>query len=206
MSEQQYSREPIINADSYNCEVFYNPVTHHWYEWWYSTPVDSLPTRQGLVKVNTLTEKKNVICFAAFNIDHFSAFDIHFMKDKNGLIGIFVMVDTVDDAQGFYRTDRGGFGYESVKLYFDSYSYPNTGATHFIITKYKTGEWGAFAVCHHKELFYYLSDYCEFIDRKGLVKGGQSEQEVLELLKNKYKVDLKSNCFKRYDIDTFLRQ
>lgn len=94
-------------------EVVFNPATKHWYCYHFTFPEDSLPTRLGPVKIDSLTQKKKVIDFATFNLDHFQKFDIHFMKDERGLIGIFTLV-LGHDFGSFYRTDRGGFSYKSV--------------------------------------------------------------------------------------------
>ena len=204
MSDKQYIREPHISFGKCDREVSFNPATHHWYDWSYSKPVDTLPTRLGPVRVDTLTEKKKVVYEVAFGVEHMMSYDVRFMKDKSGLLGIFTMVHTADDMGTFLRTDRGGFGYKSAMLYFDSFSEPKTGATHFIVTEYKTGEWGACAVCHHRDAIYYLTDYTEFLDRKGIVKGCCSEDEVLAELNSKYQVDLTLECFKRYDVNSFI--
>lgn len=208
MKEEQNTRKPYIDEEQLrDCEVIYNPELKHWYWITYAIMPDMIPTRVGPVRLESLTQRQKVDSFVRFNVEHFTSYDIHFMKDSCGLIGIFIMVQTASEMGSVYRTDRGGFGYKSARLYFDSYSKPLAGAVHFIVTEYKTGEWGLFVIGGHTDPIYFISDYTEFLDRKGIIKGCRSEEEVLEAFKAKpYGFDLKeSKRFLRYDINEYLR-
>ena len=204
MIEDQYRREPYTDTELYkDWEVVFNPAVRHWYRITGDGPFrrEKVSTRKGEVRVNSLTHRETADCFFRINCEAVGTPDLLFMQNSAGLIGIFSLVEG-DDMGAFFRTDRGGFGYKSVRFYFDSYIRPYEGATHFLVTEDKSGEWAMFAVANLRDPISQFADYREHLVRRGVVKGCRSELDVLNALQAKYHLDLlEGDRYLRYNIN-----
>lgn len=144
METEQYTRLALLNEETYDCDIIFNPKVDHWYLDTYGSDEfrpEYIRTRCGLVRLKDLTEKRKTTGFLRINIEHFTSFDVLFMKDEKTHIAVFTMVETAQEFGSLYRTDRKGFGYKRAHLYFDTLSYPHGGACHFLTTENLHGEW-----------------------------------------------------------------
>lgn len=197
----KYKHEPRIFPQNIEREVSFNPATRHWYDFWFPSNIDELPTKLGPVKIASLTEKKVVTEILDVNVENGFCPDIIIMRDESGYLGIFTNVKAADDTGHYNRTDRGGFGYKSIILYYNSQVGPLKGACHFMVTEYKTGEWGLFAICNRRDELASLTEYGEFLERKSLFKGYRSEAEVIQAFKDKFYYNLlDEERYTRYDL------
>ena len=178
----KWERQPLINYKKILKEVSYNPKNCHWYLDTYPVPLEQYPTEQGFVDSNSLKRRMNVTYYCRVNLDHFTSYDLLFMKDNQNQIGVFTMVSASSESGSFYRTDRIGFGYKSAILYFDTWSSPNMGAHHYLVTQDLEGKWSMVDLYH--PLSYNEDEYKEFINREVIANRLDSEQSVLAFLKN----------------------
>lgn len=206
MENKHDPMQPLIDETTYKgCEVVYNPTVQHWY---YVTGSgefrrDTIETRKGEVNVDSLTQRDIVDCFFSINVEAFGPYDILFMRNSKGCICIFTLIEG-DDMGTAYRTDRYGFGYKSIRFYFNRRYRRITGDVHFIVTETLGGEWGMFAIGSPHEPISQFSDCREFLVRRGVFKGCRSEQETLDALKKKSHYDLQEeDRFTRLDINAY---
>ena len=178
-NNRQYKRAALIDSEPIEREIVFNPTANQWYYWSYTIP-DTLPTRQGPVRMDSLTEKKTAVVFVAFDIAHMTSYDLIFMKNEEGHIAIFTMVDTASEMGSFWRTDRGGFNYKDAYLYFNSLTSPLEEASHYLATENLKGEWAVIELIQNKKR--YPNAYNEFTTRKLLVSGCKTKEEALNQL------------------------
>ena len=206
MTNEHHQKRPLI--DETQCkdwEVVYNPVVHHWYLIGGCGEFrrNRIKTRKGEVNADSLTQKDIVDCFFKINIEA-SGPDILFMRNSKGHIAIFTLIEG-DDMGKAYRTDRCGFGYKSVRFYFNTCYKRHTGDAHFIVTETLDGEWGLFAIGHPQEPISMFDECWEFLVRRSVAKGCQSEQEALDALNMKYHIDLQEEGrFVKIDVNSYL--
>lgn len=164
-------RPPIDETLYKDWEVVYNPAVQHWYLVGGCGEFrrNRINTRKGEVDADSLTKKDIVDCFFRINIEAFGPYDILFMRNSKGHIAIFTLIEG-DDMGKAYRTDRCGFGYKSVRFYFNTCYKRLTGDVHFIVTETQDGKWGLFAIGHpHVSNAY---SYPTTLSRQLFVQGG----------------------------------
>lgn len=182
MENEQYTRLALLNEETFEHEIIFNPKVEHWYLDTYGSDVfrpEFIRTRRGLVRLKNLTEKKVATHFLGINIEHFTSPDIIFMKDEKAYVAVFTMVETAQEMGNLYRTDRKGFGYKRAHLYFDTLSHPLRGACHFLTTENLQGEWALLSLSAPRDR---TPDQYEFIYRNALVKGCHTEKEAMDYL------------------------
>ena len=171
----------INNRESYTGKFFYNPTAKHWYLDTSLLPSDNYPTRYGKVNLKTLTrtcEAKSVFNIKLF---HICAYDLRVFKNSNDKLGVFTVVTASMGDGDFYRSDRCGFGYKSVVIYYNRHNDHNNTA-HYIVTENGNGLW---SVVKLKKGDYSNEDsYTEFIERVLKVKDYASEAEALDAFKH----------------------
>ncbi len=186
-SESEYKRHIFIDQRPYPSKVVYNPDAKHWYLDTHSIPMDSFPTKHGKVDPKSLTKTMMATDFFAINIEHFTSYDVCLMKDNQGRIAVFTMVQTDQEFGNFYRTDHKGFGYKTVHFYIDTKAYHRyPGAQHYLTTEDLAGKWSLVCVLHPQDFI--RGAYNEFTNRHCLAKGFNSEAEVLDYFKNELNV------------------
>ena len=184
MEKEQYSRLALLDEQTFEREIIFNPKIEHWYLDTYGSDTfrpEFIRTRRGLVRLKDLTEKRIASQFLGIHIEHFFGLpcDILYMKDEQEHIAIFTLAETADDMGSLYRTDRKGFGYKKAHLYFDMLSYPLRGACHFLTTENLQGEWALLSLSAPRDR---TPDQYEFIYRNALVKGCHTEKEAMDYL------------------------
>ena len=203
MSSTLYKRNPSLDEAVKEVEVLFHPGLGYWYYMDSESPED-IPTPQGPASLDSLTQKQEVKLFLGIDAESFGPKDILFMRDFNGLIGLFTLVAWANHGE-LYRTGEEGFAFKSVRFFYDSHSRPNSGACHFFVTENAKGEWGLFAIANTQEPLYRLSDYREFFERRSVVQGCHSEAEVISALKEKYHIDLLAEeIYLRFDLNAYL--
>lgn len=181
------STKIVAQQETYQETVVFNPVAKHWYLDTHSSNLERYPTKHGEVDADSLTQKMEATLVFSINIEHFTSFDVLFLKDNLGRIAVFTMVSTDSEFESFYRTDHKGFGYKNAHLYLDSMNYHKTrGAKHYLTTEDLSGKWSL--ICIYKPQDCVPGAYNEFIARVLIAKGFSSEKEVLDHFKDVLKV------------------
>lgn len=177
-----FDQEPISHV------LVFNPEVKHWYlDTNEAFPMETYPTKRGSVIPKSLKKTKNATQYFAVNIEHFTSYDVLFLKDDQEKIGVFSMVATNQEFGNFYRSDHNGFGYKHANIYIDINSYHRVrGAQHYLTTEDLSGKWSLVCLYHPQD--YIEGAYNEFIKRHCLGKGFSSEVEALDYFKNDLKV------------------
>jgi len=192
--------ELICNNELFEQTVIYNPDVRHWYlDTHTSAPfiMDYYPTKHGKIDPNSLTKTMTATQYYGINIEHFTSYDVLFLKDRQGKIGVFTMVDGSGQEYGnFFRTDHKGFGYKKAHLYINKRGYhQKRGAQHYLTTEDLNGKWSLLCLYHPQDFI--EGGYNEFINRYCLAKDFGSETDVINYFKNVLNVAdlLDSNLF-----------
>ena len=194
-------KQLLERRDVYEREVSYAPSVKYWY---YDTRTMSdglYPTPKGIVDPATLNMKRIVDDFYGIQLyGAMSSYDLRFMKDETGGIGVFTTVDFCDDFGSLYRSDGTGFGYKRAVLYFNKYGRIFSPA-YYLAVENQRGEWSMIkitlkGVCDFKQT------YKEFEERHLIARNCQSEAEAVRTVRNmKHRaVDLKNDYFFRIPI------
>ncbi len=203
--DQHYKREILFCTDHFPCKVVFNPSVNHWYLDTNTVfPMDTYPTKKGAVIPASLTKTMEATEVFGVNIEHFTSYDVLFLKDQQGRIGVFSMVSTNQEFGNFYRTDHKGFGYKKAKLYIDTKAYHQVrGAQHYLITEDLSGAWSLVCLYHPQD--YIQGAYNEMINRRCLAKGFNSEAAILDFFKNTLSIgDLMDNdIYALFDITSY---
>ena len=166
--------------------VIFNPDLRHWYLDLRSDafPMEYYPTKHGPVDPKTLTKTVMATLFFGINLEHFTSFDVFFLRGANNKIAVFTMVDgSGQECGNFYRTDQGGFGYKKAHLYINRRGYHKIrGAQHYLTTEDLNGKWSLLCLYHPQDFI--DGAYNEFINRYCLAKGFNSEKDVINHFKN----------------------
>ena len=179
---------PLMFDDSLvDLTVIYNPDVKHWYLDTHAPgpfQMDYYPTKHGKVDPKSLTKTMTVTQYYGINFEHFTSYDVLFLKDSQGKIAVFTMVDGSGQEFGnFYRTDHKGFGYKKAHLYISTREYHQIqGAQHYLTTEDLNGKWSLLCLYHPQDFI--NGGYNEFINRYCLAKDFSSETEVINYFKD----------------------
>ena len=188
--ESNYVQEFLCCNDTVELTVTYNPAVKHWYlDTHVAAPflMNYYPTKLGEIDPKSLTKTMVVTQYYGINIEHFTSYDVLFLKDSQGMIGIFTMVDGSGQEFGnFYRTDHKGFGYKKAHLFMNRNTYHQPGAQHYLTTEDINGKWALLCLYHPQDFI--DGGYNEFISRYCLAKGFNSENAVIDYFKDELKV------------------
>ncbi len=184
--ESSHGPEFLCSSEVVEQTVIYNPAVRHWYlDTHVSAPflMDYYPTKRGKIDPKSLTKTMVVTQYYGINIGHFTSYDVLFLKDSRGKIGIFTMVDgSGQDFGNFFRTDHKGFGYKKAHLYMNKRAYHQPGAQHYLTTEDLNGKWALLCLYHPQDFI--DGGYNEFISRYCLAKDFNSEKAMLDYFKN----------------------
>ncbi len=191
---------PLTSKEIFQHTAIFNPAVKHWYIDTHSSPLNEYPTRKGNVNPALLSQRMMVEQFFGINLFHFCAYDLLICKNNNGHLAVFTVVSASMGYGDLYRTDRKGFGYKKVVIYFNRFS-PSARA-HFAVTESARGHWSVVELTYPKEKWNKTKpcscskvdeSYKEFIERKLVVRGCKSEREALEALrKSHHGIDLRN--------------
>lgn len=183
------SKPIIANHEPYKETVVFNPVAKHWYLDTHSSDfkLKRYPTKHGEVDSDSLTQKMEATLFFSINIEHFTSYDVLFLRDNLGRIAVFTMVSTDSEFGSFYRSDHKGFCYKNAHLYIDTRDYHQMmGVKHYLTTEDLSGKWSL--ICIYKPQDYVPGAYNEFTARVLIAKSFSSEKGVLDHFKDVLKV------------------
>ena len=156
--------------------VYYHPEEGRWFATHDNDDQQVILTKTGQVRLCDIREKKDAIlfCFPCFEDKN----EIMILKDESGLFAVL----TMSPNGYYYGSDREGFGYKTVHLYFDTWTRPLEGSVHYLTTKNIEGKWDVVWICcpqyfdkNHKILGINLG-----ITRKWLIKGRRTEKKALD--------------------------
>ena len=136
-------------------------------------------TKTGKIKLADIQIKKNVTHFSSPCLEDKN--EVMVLRDESGHFGVFTM-----SPNGYYfGSDRGGFVYKSVHLFFDSWTKPLEGSVHYLTTENNEGKWDlVWLSCpQHYDRNHRIQWINLGIVRKWLIKGCLSEKEALDYLK-----------------------
>lgn len=201
---------PLTSKEIFRHTAIFNPAVKHWYIDTDSSSLNEYPTRKGTVNPALLPQRMMAEQFFGLNLFHFCAYDLLICKDINGQLAVFTVVSASMGYGDLYRTDRKGFGYKKVIIYFNRFS-PSARA-HFVVTESVRGHWSVVELTNPIEkwdktrlLSCDMADesYNEFIRRKLIVRGCKSEGEALEAFrKSHHGIDLRNKeYYERFLID-----
>ena len=179
-------------------EVTYVPSVKYWY-FDTRTMSDGLyPTPKGIIDPSTLSRKKVVKLIYAIQLyGAMSSYDLRFLKDETGGIGIMTIVDFNDDWGSLYRTDGQGFNYKKAVLYYNDRGRIFAPA-YYVAVENKYGEWSMIEITRKSHS---RGQYREFEERHLIAQNCKSESDaVLAVRKKDHGVDLKNGFFIRIKI------
>lgn len=192
----------LLNShEKYDFEVTYLPSVKYWYCDTRTMSDGLYPTPKGIVDPSTLSRKKVVEDFYAIQVyGSMSSYDLRFMKDETGGIGVFTTVDFRDDFGSLYRSDGTGFGYKKAVLYFNKYGRIFAPA-YYLAVENMRGQWSMIKITL-KGVYDFQQTYKEFEERHLIAGNCQSEADAVRAVRNmKHRaVDLKNGYFFRIPI------
>lgn len=169
--------QSLSNKERYTERFVYNPEVKHWYLDTSAFPYDSYPTRHGNVDPKSLTSSTEAQSVFNINLYHISSYDLRVFKDASGKLGVFTVVSASMGMGDLLRSDRHGFGYKTVVVYYNKYN-DHDHVKHFIVTENAKGLWSV--VCLKYGDFSQQKPYTEFIERDLMANNCASEKDALE--------------------------
>ena len=180
MNEVLFGLEPsdsLGNKEHYTEKFVYNPNVKHWYLDTSAFPYDSYPTRHGHVDPKTLTHSTEAHSVFNINLYHISSYDLRVFKDASGKLGVFTVVSASMGMGDLFRSDRHGFGYKTVVVYYNKYN-DHDHVKHFIVTENAKGLWSVVSLKYGD--FSQQKPYNEFIERDLMASNCATEKDALE--------------------------
>ena len=183
---------PICYREKFIGEFFYNSSAQHWYLDTRPILPDSYPTRHGPVRRESLIGPITAKSVLGVNLYGFS-FDIRIHKDSHGRLGVFTTVQPSMGDGDFYRSDRHGFGYKSVVVYYNKYN-DRVKTAHYIATENEKGLWSIIKLQRGEPKP--NKAYLDFVERSLITKGHPTEKDALYAFRKAHHgIDLNNKVF-----------
>lgn len=179
------------------CNVVYAPSVKYWYLDYRRMNNDVIHTSKGDVALKSLERKKTVCqCYVAV-LYGMAAYDLLFMKDETGGIGVMTTVEYNDDWDGsLYRTDGKGFNYRKAVLYYNAYGV--WAHAYYVAVEDRNGEWSVIEIKNGKRKD---PNYPEFHQRHLIAQHCKSEADAVHAVREKHHgVNLRNGYFLRMKI------
>lgn len=173
-------RSLSISQVEYPVTVYYHADEGRWFASHGNDDQQIIVTKTGKIKLADIPIKKNVIHFSSPCLEDKN--EVLVLKDESGYFGVF----TMSPHGYYYGSDRDGFVYKSVHLFFDSWTRPLESSVHYLTTENNEGKWDlVWLSCpQHYDRKHRIQRYNFGIVRKWLIKGCLSEKEALDYLKS----------------------
>ena len=168
-----------VSQANYQVTVYYHPDEGRWFASADDDDQQVIMTKSGKIKLADIQVKKNVSHFSSPCLEDKN--EVMVLRDESGCFGVF----TMSPHGYYYGSDRDGFIYKSVHLFFDSWTQPLESSVHYLTTENIEGKWDlVWLSCpQHYDRNHKIQNISLGIVRKWLIKGCHSEKEALIQLK-----------------------
>lgn len=177
--------------------VVYAPSVKYWYLDNRRENNEVIHTSKGDVATKSLDRKKTVRQSYAVALYGMATYDLLFMKDEAGGIGVMTTVEYNDDYDGsLYRTDGRGFNYRKAMLYYSAYGV--WAPAYYVAVEDRNGEWSVIEI----KINHGTSPMCkEFHIRHLVAQHCKSEADAVHAVREgNHGVDLRNGYFLKVTI------
>jgi len=186
----------LCNRNPVELKVQFVPSVRYWYLDTRGINPGYFQTKKGNIVPSALSIEKNVIscCFVALYA--FGAYDLLFLKDQTGGMGIMTTVEYEQEYGALYRSDGRGFSYRKAVLYYNRYQFANA---YYLAVEDKEGVWSVIRITPGGKP---KGNYGEFHERHLVARGCQSESDALDSVrKMRHGIDLRNaDFFIRFEV------